>query len=122
MKLKLMVAMAPLAVMTLCGFTGPGKSAGFLTEPLDDSLWQKSEWISAPDAAVVTDRIEGIHERAADGASWFLSDVRNTRKVVSAKWMTSGLGVYHLFVNGVPVGTEALKPGFTHWQKSRTVF
>lgn len=122
MKLILMVNIAPLAVMTLCGFTGPGKSAGFLTEPLNDSLWQKSVWISAPDAAVVTDLIEGAHERAADGASWFLSDVRNTRKVVSAKWMTSGLGVYHLFVNGVPVGTEALKPGFTHWQKTKRSF
>lgn len=117
MKLKLSIAVVPMTVIMLCGFNRPGKSVGFLTESLNDSLWQKSVWISASDAAAVEDRIEGSNERAADGASWFLSDITNARKVVSAKWMTSALGVYHIFVNGNAIGAEALKPGFTHWQK-----
>lgn len=122
MKLKLSIAVVPITVIMLCGFNRPGKTVGFLTESLNDSLWQKSVWISASDAAAVEDRIEGSNERAADGASWFLSDITNARKVVSAKWMTSALGVYHLFVNGNAIGAEALKPGFTHWQKTKRSF
>lgn len=122
MKFILSVAVAPMTVLMLCGFNSPGKSAGALTQSLNDSLWQKSVWISAPDAEVVEERIEGSNERAADGASWFLSDVKNRRKVASAKWMTAGLGVYHIFVNGTPIGEEALKPGFTHWQKTKRSF
>lgn len=95
---------------------------GKRTAPLDNSLWEKSEWISAVDAPVVTHRVTDDNCRAADGASWFMSKVKNDRKVVSAKWMTSGLGVYQLFVNGKPVGEEILKPGFTHYAKTKRSF
>lgn len=122
MKFKLSIVVVPMTVIMLCGFNRPGKSVGFLTESLNDSLWQKSVWISASGAAAVEDRIEGSNERAADGASWFLSDITNARKVVSAKWMTSALGVYHIFVNGNAIGAEALKPGFTHWKKTKRSF
>ncbi|MDO4756024.1 MAG: family 78 glycoside hydrolase catalytic domain, partial [Parabacteroides sp.] len=44
------------------------------------------------------------------------------QKVVSAKWMTTGLGVYLLYVNGKPIGEEFLKPGFTHPLKTRRSF
>ncbi len=94
---------------------------GQRTDALDDSAWESSSWISVVNAPVVTDRIGGFH-RAADGASWFVSAVINEKKVVSAKWMTSGLGVYELFVNGKPVGTEILKPGFTHYAKTKRSF
>ncbi|MBQ3198414.1 MAG: family 78 glycoside hydrolase catalytic domain [Alistipes sp.] len=94
---------------------------GQLTEALDASAWENSIWISAVDAPVVTNRRE-TKDRAADGASWFLSTVKNEQKVVAAKWMTSGLGVYEIYLNGQPVGNEFLKPGFTHVLKTRRSF
>ena len=94
---------------------------GQLTEALDASAWENSIWISVVDAPVVTNRRE-TKDRAADGASWFLSTVKNEQKVVAAKWMTSGLGVYEIYLNGQPVGNEYLKPGFTHVLKTRRSF
>ena len=94
---------------------------GQLTEALDASAWENSIWISAVDAPVVTNRKE-TKDRAADGASWFLSTVKNDQKVVAAKWMTTSLGVYEIYLNGVPVGKEYLKPGFTHVFKTRRSF
>ena len=109
-----------LAVLLLGGCAGRASGvAGVRTDALDDAAWDASSWISAADAPVVTDR--GA-QRAADGASWFVSTVRNERKVVSARWMTTGLGVYELYINGRPVGTEFLKPGFTHPRKTRRSF
>ena len=93
---------------------------GVKTDALDASAWDASQWISAVDAPVLTSRPEG--DRAADGASWFVSTVKNEQKVVSAKWMTSGLGVYEIYLNGQPVGNEFLKPGFTDVRKTRRSF
>lgn len=36
--------------------------------------------------------------------------------------MTTGLGVYRIFLNGKEVGEEFLKPGFTHFGKTRLSF
>ena len=36
--------------------------------------------------------------------------------------MTAGLGVYDLFLNGELVGREVLKPGFTHFAKTKRSF
>lgn len=92
-------------------------------DALDASAWNVSKWISVTDAPVVTGRIND-HEngRAADGANWFVSTVKNGQKVKSAKWMTAGLGVYELYVNGQAVGDEILKPGFTHYAKTKRSF
>lgn len=95
---------------------------GKLVEALDPAVWKYSEWISASDAPVVNGRISGENERAADGASWFVSTLKNEKKVVSARWMTSGLGVYQLYVNGKLIGEEILKPGFTHYAKTKLSF
>lgn len=92
------------------------------TDALDATLWNTSEWISAANAPVVTGAVTGSNERAADGASWFLTTLTNAKKVVSAKWMTAGLGVYQLYVNGQLVGDEFLKPGFTHYAKTKRSF
>lgn len=73
------------------------------------------------DAPVVSGEVAD-GSRAADGASWFLATVRNDKKVSRALWMTTGLGVYELYVNGKPVGDEILKPGFTHPEKTRLSF
>lgn len=88
---------------------------------LDDSAWDASSWISAADAPVVQGK---VHDgtRSADGASWFMSEVRNKGKVRLARWMTTGLGVYDIFINGQLVGDEILKPGFTHYAKTKLSF
>lgn len=104
-----------------CPQSYAGKTVS-LTEAMPDSLWELSQWISAADAPVVTGRIEGRNERAADGASWFVCSVKNPAKVTGARWMTTGLGVYTLYINGKPIGEEILKPGFTHYEKTKLSF
>lgn len=94
-----------------------------LTTPLTDAAWQSSQWIAVADAPVVSGPVdEHRNGRAADGASWFVSTVRNEQRVTSARWMTTALGIYELFVNGQSVGKEILKPGFTHPTKTRRSF
>ena len=121
MKKFLILSSTALAVICLlfnscCPGQGP---AGTRTQALEDSLWDCSEWISAADAPVVEGLIVSGNERAADGASWFAASYRNSAKVKKVTWMTSGLGVYQLYVNGRPIGTEVLKPGFTHYAKTK---
>lgn len=94
---------------------------GTLVDPLPDNVWDNSQWISAVNAPVITDTvIQGT--LAPDGANWFVSKVKNSKKVISAKWMTAGLGVYELYLNGKIVGEEILKPGFTHYEKTKRSF
>ncbi len=92
---------------------------GKRTSALDASAWNGSQWISVVDAPVVKGKKS---VRAADGASWFVSTVKNEQKVTGAKWMTAGLGVYELYVNGKRVGAEVLKPGYTHYAKTKRSF
>ena len=89
---------------------------------LDPSTWNQSVWISASQASVITGPINGNNCRAADGASFFISTLKNDKKVASVKWMTTGLGIYILYVNGQEVGDEVLKPGFTHYAKTKRSF
>lgn len=112
-----------LAAATICaaGCSGGKDGVVLRTGALDASSWDASAWISAADAAVVEGTITG-ETRAADGASWFVSTVRNEKDVTSAKWMTTGLGVYEIYVNGRLAGDEILKPGFTHTGKTRRSF
>ncbi|MBQ9661476.1 MAG: family 78 glycoside hydrolase catalytic domain [Bacteroidales bacterium] len=112
------LSLALLAFLPACNTQQSG-IAGVRTEALEDAAWEVSDWISAADAPVVTGR--GA-QRAADGASWFLATLYNEKRVTSARWMTSGLGVYYLYINGRPVGEEILKPGFTHYEKTKRSF
>lgn len=107
-------------ILTACG-ARDGSNTATRTEALDDAAWGASSWIAAADAPVITEQAGKVF-RAADGASWFVSDVNNEKKVASAKWMTTGLGVYELYLNGDAVGKEVLKPGFTHYTKTRRSF
>ena len=121
-KFSLLTLFAAVAIAVFgisCGSQAVAE-VGVKTDALDASAWDASQWISAVDAPVLTSRPEG--DRAADGASWFVSTVKNEQKVVSAKWMTSGLGVYEIYLNGQPVGNEFLKPGFTDVRKTRRSF
>ena len=108
--------------LALAGCSTGKSNCGSLTDALDNSAWSTSQWISAKNAPVVTGAVHGANERAADGASWFVATVRNGGKVASAKWMTTGLGVYELYLNGQVVGEEILKPGFTHYGKTKRSF
>lgn len=116
-----LLATGIVLVLSGCGSTKTTQPVA-LTTPLDNSAWTGSQWISVVDAPVVTGKIEGRNERAADGANWFVSTVKNDKKVVAAKWMTVGLGVYDLYVNGRIIGNEILKPGFTHYAKTKRSF
>ena len=117
---KVATGIAMMAVMA-CG-SHKSDEVGKRTDALDSELWNAAEWISVADAPVVTGPVTGNNERAADGASWFLTTLTNPRKVAAAKWMTTGLGVYQLYVNGKSVGREFLKPGFTHPEKTKRSF
>ncbi|MBQ8442040.1 MAG: family 78 glycoside hydrolase catalytic domain, partial [Bacteroides sp.] len=121
-KQNLLLAVAMLAILfTACGTKTASKVERI--DALDASAWNASKWISVVDAPVRTGLINTFEqERAADGASWFVSTVKNEQKVVSAKWMTAGLGVYDIFVNGQLVGEEFLKPGYTHYAKTKRSF
>ena len=113
--LSFVVAMATI----FCFSCESATYVGVKSDALDAEAWNSSIWLSAVDAPVLK---EWNHDRAADGASWFVSTITNEQKVVAAKWMTSGLGVYEIYLNGTPVGNEFLKPGFTHVLKTRRSF
>ena len=121
-KKYLRVAIAAMAIIfSACGT----KTATDVmrVDALDASAWEASKWISVVDAPVVTGKTGDMeNNRAADGANWFVSTVKNEQKVVSAKWMTTGLGVYEIFVNGQLIGEEFLKPGYTHYAKTKRSF
>ena len=97
------------------------QTVGKLYEYRPVECWGGTFWISAPDAQVVTGQ---VHDgtRAADGASWFVSKPRNSKKVKQARWITTALGTYELYVNGKLIGNEVLKPGFTHYEKTKYGF
>ena len=114
-------AVALAALVAGCT-SAPQNPAGVRADALDDSAWDSSIWISAVNAPVIDKVIRGEDQRAADGASWFVSTVKNEKKVTCAKWMTAGLGVYDIWVNGNLIGDEVLKPGFTHYAKTKFSF
>ncbi|MBR2348113.1 MAG: family 78 glycoside hydrolase catalytic domain, partial [Candidatus Methanomethylophilaceae archaeon] len=88
---------------------------------LPEAAWEQSEWISVADAKVASPADQKA-QRAADGTAVFWRRAVNSREIRSVTWMTAGLGVYELYVNGVRVGEDFLKPGFTHVRKTRRSF
>ena len=122
MKLKTKPFICAIATLIIASSCCNSSVTGLRTDALEDAAWHTSEWISAMDAEVVTGKINGKNFLAADGASWFWSSVTNDKDVVSAKWMTAGLGVYDIYLNGRLVGLEILKPGFTHNAKTKYSF
>lgn len=113
---------AALSVASIIACTPDGKSgAGQRVSALEDSAWECSEWISVVDAPVVESVIND-GSRAADGANWFLATPVNEKRVKSAVWMATGLGVFDIYVNGKRIGDEILKPGFTHREKTKLSF
>lgn len=87
----------------------------------DSSVWQDSQWLSAKDAPTYDGEVSD-GKKSAPGTSWFVNEITNAGEVVSARWMTAGLGVYEIYVNGQAVGRDFLKPGFTHREKTKYAF
>ena len=96
--------------------------------------WSGSQWISAVGSKVRTDPVEhgkGSQE-AEDGTSCFVKAVPNGKAVKEAFWTVTGLGVFEAYVNGKPVSRlcrctgrtsrDFLKPGFTHFGKTKHSF
>jgi len=109
-------------IVASCG-TQRAAFVGERTTALDATVWSAASWLSVADAPVITGRVnDDSNGCSAPGASVFVSSVTNQKKVVSARWLTTALGVYDLYVNGQPVGEEVLKPGFTHPMKTRRSF
>ncbi len=116
---KLSIALTLAAIVVACTPKAVDSTVLPLVPALDNQAWDASEWISVVNCEVVTG--DDVY-KSAPGASWFLSTVTNEKKVSKAVWMTAGLGVYDLFVNGQLVGGEVLKPGFTHNAKTKRSF
>ena len=121
MHTRLFVVWALALAVVSCGKPASSNQNGVLTDPLDNSAWNVSQWISVVDAPIAKGpALDGY--KSAPGSNWFLSTVTNEKKVTKAVWMTAGLGVYDLFVNSQLVGKEVLKPGFTHYAKTKRSF
>ena len=118
MKNRLFLLAALAVALTACGTAQPEGPVGTLTDALENEAWDASQWISVVDAPVAA----GDAYKSAPGANWFLSTVKNGKKVSRAVWMTAGLGVYDIYLNGELVGKEVLKPGFTHNEKTKRSF
>ena len=118
MKNRLFLLAALAVALTACGTAQPEGPVGTLTDALENEAWDASQWISVVDAPVAA----GDAYKSAPGANWFLSTVKNEKKVSRAVWMTAGLGVYDIYLNGELVGKEVLKPGFTHNGKTKRSF
>ena len=113
------LALATALLLSGCGSKTTAEY-GTRVDALDASAWDASKWLSVVDAPVAPG--PNGNDRAADGANWFVSTIDNEQQVTQAKWMTAGLGVYELYVNGKPIGKEVLKPGFTHREKTKRSF
>ena len=118
---RIVYCLAMALVITACVKQKPAAGDLPLVPALDNAAWNVSQWISVVDAPIA-DGPGKEHYCSAPGANWFLSTVQNEKKVKQAIWMTAGLGVYDLYVNGELVGKEVLKPGFTHYAKTKRSF
>ena len=120
--MKKIFSVAALAAL-FCACSTVNEPVGQRVDALPDDAWEASEWISVADAPVVMGEVHSKENcRAADGASWFVSTFENEKPVLKAVWMTTGLGVYDIFINGKLIGEEVLKPGFTHFGKTKLSF
>lgn len=90
-------------------------------EALADSAWDASEWISCVSANPITEKERAV-QRAPDGTSVFWKRVKNSKSVKRARWMTAGLGVYALYLNGKLIDLDPLKPGFTDRNNTKYSF
>ena len=98
----------------------------FSTGFFDPACWDGSLWISAADAPVRADPRDAhsvaYKQEAEDGTAYFAKSVPNGKAVAEAWWCVAGLGVFEAYVNGAKVGNDFLKPGFTHYARTKYSF
>jgi len=73
----------PMLAMALAAAQAASGEEDMRVAALDQDLWNQSEWISVPDAPVAGDAVRKS-QRAADGASWFVTCVTNERVIAKA--------------------------------------
>ena len=80
MRTRFILLAAVTAVLAACGPKVGPEPVGKRVDALEASAWDVSQWISVVNAPerVISDE---NGDRAADGASWFLSTVKNGKKV-----------------------------------------
>ncbi len=120
MKTRMILCLLAATALVACQ-QQPKPSELPLAPAMDAHVWENAQWISAQDAPVAKGPAGEVY-RSAEGASWFLSTVTNEKKVKKARWMATALGVFDLYLNGELVGQEVLKPGFTHYAKTKYAF
>jgi len=109
------------------GYTGPFDASNWtnavcgLQGPVRLTRLKEASWLSVPSAPVAGEA-EKKAWRAAPGTSWFATVLTNATSVRSARWTVSGLGVFDVYLNGHRVGDDFLKPGFTHYAKTKYSF
>jgi len=117
MKTTLCIVGATMAFSAVAG--------GVRTAALEDAVWKDSQWISVKEQTVnnwENPWQSGPFELSEPGTSWFAAEKQNAKAVKKATWMTTGLGVYDVYVNGELIGDEVLKPGFTDNRKTKRSF
>ncbi len=109
-------------------------SSTFDTGLFGSDAWAGSQWISAVNSIVRIDRSvardRSTKQEAEDGTAGFVRSFSNPKPVAEAWWCVSGLGVFEAYVNGQPVSRRTsrgvvrdyLKPGFTHFAKTKYSF
>ena len=125
-----------VSVENECGkWLKPAKGI-FETGLIAKNDWNGSQWISAVDSVVSKypggHDSRGVKQEAEDGTSCFVKSVANGKDVKEAFWTVTGLGVFEAYVNGQPVSRfckcsgkkcrDFLKPGFTHYGKTKHAF
>ena len=111
------------AAACAAAFAHTAAAGGTAAPALEASAWDAtgSVWLSSPDAKVFRGKVSG-NSNSEPGTDWFIHDAANAKPLKSVRWMTAGLGVYELFVNGKRVGDDFLKPGCTHNAKTKYAF
>ena len=109
-----------VSVLDECGRWNSSVS-DFGTGLASESDWNGSEWIALPGQDVIFSNKVGKF-KSVPGTSCFVKEFDLGSGVAEAVWTVTGQGVFEAYVNGVRVGNDFLKPGFTHVFKTRHAF
>ncbi len=98
--------------------SGWSKPAAFITALLHASDWT-ARWISAEPDGTVTPTLEGRGEMTPHPKALplFRKTFRTEKRVAEALLFVSGLGQYEARINGRPITTNVLTPGWTDYRK-----
>ena len=96
--------------------------SGFETGILSEADWKGAEWIAVQGSAPEVTKELRKGNLAAPGTSCFVKSIDLGEDVAEAMWTVTGQGVFEAYVNGVRIGDDFLKPGFTHVLKTRHSF